>query len=95
MKVEYFATTNQKGQVVIPKKLRDELHISDSVLLHILKRGGGFYVYPVKEVIDHDSVDTSYGAVLAHTQGKWGKSKSSTRTATQELTASQSRKDAW
>jgi len=79
MKVEYFATTNQKGQVVIPKKLRDELHISDSVLLHILKRGGGFYVYPVKEVIDHDSVDTSYGAVLAQTQGAWSKRTQSPR----------------
>lgn len=95
MKVEFFATANQKGQVVIPKKLRDDLNISDSVLLHILKRGNGFYVYPVKEVIGFDQNDASYLNVLIKTKGGWGDSVKISHSHELELKASTKRKTAW
>lgn len=95
MKVEYFASTNLKGQVVIPKKLRDDLNISSSVLLHILKRGNGFYVYPIKEVIGLDPIDTSYLDILSKTKGSWDSDSSLGNKSNIELKASQARKQAW
>lgn len=95
MKIEYYSTPNSKGQVVIPKKLRDDLGITQSGLLHILKRGRGFYVYPVKEVIGAENSDLSYTAILSQTKGKWGRTDSNSHNADIELRASQNRKQAW
>ncbi|OGE81613.1 MAG: hypothetical protein A3H72_00980 [Candidatus Doudnabacteria bacterium RIFCSPLOWO2_02_FULL_48_8] len=72
MKIQHIAKTNEKGQIVIPKDLRDELGISDKVSLHLVKKGPGIYIYPVSEVIGEFDTVNSYLAILEKTQGSWG-----------------------
>ncbi|MEX1112325.1 MAG: AbrB/MazE/SpoVT family DNA-binding domain-containing protein [Candidatus Andersenbacteria bacterium] len=73
MKVGEFAKPNKKGQIVIPKKYRDELGISDEVSLNIVRRGNGLYMYPIKEVGDAVEAvnDAAYMKILNKTQGSW------------------------
>lgn len=51
MKVGYIAKPNKKGQVVIPKKLRDELGITSDTAINFILRDNGLYMYPVEEVV--------------------------------------------
>jgi len=65
------AKPNVKGQVVIPKKVRDSLGITPETLLNIVIRGQGVYIYPVREAATADQF--SYLKILEKTQGTWGK----------------------
>ncbi len=73
MKIGDIAKTNKKGQIVIPKKIREELGISEDVPLHITVRGQGVYMCPIRDVIAGDDVlhDAAYKEVLNRTQGSW------------------------
>lgn len=72
MKIQHMTKPNEKGQIVIPKDLRDELGINAKVFLHLVKKGPGIYIYPVEEVTgSFDTVD-SFAAILAKTRGGWG-----------------------
>jgi AbrB family looped-hinge helix DNA binding protein len=51
MKVGYIARPNKKGQVVIPKKLRDELGITSDTAINFVIRDNGVYMYPIEEVV--------------------------------------------
>ena len=73
MKIGEIGKLNKKGQVVIPKKYRDDLGISEDSPLHIVKRGHGVYMYPIKDVVDSSEElnDAAYTQVLKKTQGMW------------------------
>lgn len=100
MKIQHITKPNEKGQIVIPKELRDELGISEKISLHLIKQGQGIYLYPIKEVIgDFDTVD-SYAAILKKTQGTWGKETAEEKRKAKaqralELKASKLAKEAW
>ena len=73
MKVGFIAEPNKKGQIVIPKQIRDALEITADVSLNIILRGGGMYIYPIKRVITKEE-EPDLLKVLKKTQGAWANS---------------------
>jgi len=98
MKIGTIAKPNQKGQVVIPKKMRRALGIDADVSLNLVLRGNGIYIYPVQEVLTKGEKESSYLEILQKTQGAWAQenwdSLRKKRNQT-ELSASKERKQAW
>ena len=88
---------NRKGQIVIPKEMRKSLGILADTHLHLLQRGHGIYVNPVKEVTGESFHETSYPALLKETKGKWGEESDQIRIKRRkrELLASAKRKVSW
>lgn len=100
MKVGTITKSNSKGQIVIPKDIRDTLGINDSVFLNIVARGRGVYIYPIEDVSLVSDRSDSYVRILKKTQGAWGKSSAAEIARVQscrkkELAASQKRKAQW
>jgi AbrB family looped-hinge helix DNA binding protein len=98
MKIGTFTTPNEKGQIVIPKEMRDALCIDVNATLNIILAGKGIYLYPVEEFLTKAEVESSYVKLLEKTKGSWGdgygdavhKNKSQI-----ELNASKKRKKPW
>ena len=98
MKLGLITRTNQKGQLVIPKKVRDGLGINPNVYLNLLVRGKGIFIYPVEEIISKTENENSYMEILQKTQGSWEKENwnlLSRKRKTIELKASLKRKKKW
>lgn len=98
MKVGSITGVNPKGQIVIPKQIRDALGIQPGVYLNVLVRGSGIYLYPIIEALSPVEREGSYSAVLQKTKGAWGKDDwNSLRTKRRsiELKASAKRKQPW
>lgn len=98
MKVGIITKSNQKGQIVLPKKMRQGLGIEANAPLNMILRGDGIYIYPIKEVIAKGEKESSYLQILQKTQGTWLKEdwdilrKKRRKT---ELNASKKRKKIW
>jgi len=73
MKSSYISSTNVKGQIVIPKSLRDELDITPQTLLNITCSGEGLYLHPIESVINRSQtkIGGAYLALLKATVGAW------------------------
>lgn len=71
MKVGVITTINEKGQIVIPKQIRESLGVDTSLALNVILRGGGIYIYPIEEVITKIERDSIYLKILIKTQGAW------------------------
>lgn len=71
MKVGYIAKSNKKGQIVIPKEVREALGITTNASLNIVMRENALYVYPIKEVLGESEKDDSYIKILEKTKGTW------------------------
>jgi AbrB family looped-hinge helix DNA binding protein len=71
MKIVKISTTNQKGQIVIPKEIRERLNINSSTQLKIQTQGQGLYIEPIEELITAQDQEPSYPDLLKETQGKW------------------------
>jgi AbrB family looped-hinge helix DNA binding protein len=98
MKIGSFTTTNDKGQIVIPKDIRDTLGIDSHVTLNITVAGDGIYIHPVEEFITKAETESSYLQLLEKTRGTWVEEDwdelRQTKSKT-ELNASKSRKTSW
>lgn len=98
MKVGIIIEPNAKGQVVIPKKIRDDLGIKQGIFLNLQVRGGGIYLYPVEEVGTKAETNEAFLEFLQRTQGilageeYYKKEKQRRKLA---LAASASRKKTW
>lgn len=98
MKVGIITTPNIKGQIVIPKEIRDTLKIGVNVPLNLVVRGGGIYIYPVEEVVSKVESESSYLEILKKTQGSWsgdGWEKTERKRKRIELQESRKRKKQW
>lgn len=98
MKVGTFATTNDKGQLVLPKEMRNALGIDSSVTLNIVLAGKGIYVYPVEEFITKSETESSYLQLLQKTKGTWSDEnwdELQQKRSEVELRASEDRKKRW
>ncbi|OGY09424.1 MAG: hypothetical protein A2782_01225 [Candidatus Blackburnbacteria bacterium RIFCSPHIGHO2_01_FULL_43_15b] len=71
MKVGYIVTPNTKGQIVIPKKVRDFLKINENVPLNLQQVDQGIYIHPISEVVTKQETETSFTDILRKTQGAW------------------------
>lgn len=98
MKIGSFTTTNDKGQLVIPKDMRDALGIDSEVTLNLVLAGNGIYIYPVEEFITKSETESSYLHLLEKTRGTWNDEswdELQQKRSEVELKASQSRKSRW
>ncbi len=100
MKIGIISKPNQKGQVVIPKSIRDTLGITQDTSLNIVLRGNGLYIYPIDEVKGLFDDAQSYASILRKTQGSWGEESPEEKARNKahrdlELKASKLRKQQW
>jgi AbrB family looped-hinge helix DNA binding protein len=97
MKIGNIVKPNEKGQLVIPKEIRDTLGITSQTSLHIVFRGDGFYIYPIREIISEGGQENVYSKILETTRGAWlaGTGKRAAGKRTVELAASARRKRRW
>ncbi len=98
MKVGTITKPNVKGQVVIPKEMRDSLGITTDMVLNLVLVGNGIYIYPITEILTKSDSDNSYLQLLAKTKGSWSDEDWDELPKTRskfELKASQSRKNSW
>lgn len=98
MKIGSFTTPNEKGQIVIPKSMRDALGIDTDVTLNITLAGKGIFIYPVEEFVTKMEGESSYIRLLEKTKGAWKDenwNKLRENRSKIELKASRSRKKIW
>jgi len=98
MKIGTVTSTNDKGQIVIPKEIRDALGINSKVTLNMILFGNGLYIYPVEEFVTRVESESSYIYLLEKTKGTWideDWDKLENKKSEVELKASESRKSKW
>lgn len=98
MKVGNIVKPNSKGQIVIPKKVRDGLNIGQNTLLNLTVVGKGIYLEPLSEALGLTTNKELFLDILKKTQGAWHKDswdQTAKKRASIELKASQKRKKAW
>jgi AbrB family looped-hinge helix DNA binding protein len=69
--LQSFTNTNSKGQLVIPKAIREALNIDSDSLLKVEKQGQGVYIQPVAEAVPKLKMESIYEQVLQETKGSW------------------------
>ena len=98
MNLGIISQPNAKGQVVIPKKYRDELGLDEDTLLQITLQGNGVYIAPLENVSGSADSRKLFAEILKKTAGAWA-NDSWVKTAVQrkklELAASKKRKTSW
>jgi AbrB family looped-hinge helix DNA binding protein len=100
MNIGVFTKPNEKGQIVIPKEMRDELGITSDVTLNLSVSGKGIYIALVDAFISKQDREESYVKLLEKTQGGWGSDTTKDLEQEQqrravELKASEERNKAW
>ncbi len=89
---------NAKGQIVIPKRMRDELGIDENALLSLTIKGYGVYITPLERSLGTSDSRNIAIEILKKTAGTWKGdtwSKTETQRRKLELAASKKRKQAW
>ncbi|MDO8573178.1 MAG: AbrB/MazE/SpoVT family DNA-binding domain-containing protein [Candidatus Daviesbacteria bacterium] len=78
MNIGTIVTPNIKGQIVIPKKIRDGLNITKNTPLNIRVVDNGIHIHPIAEVITNAEEDKRHRVllqILKETQGAWANDK--------------------
>lgn len=71
MNIGIITKPNTKGQIVIPKNIRDTLGIGEDTPLNLVVRGNGIYIYPIAQIVAKTEKVSSYSKLLEKTQGAW------------------------
>lgn len=71
MKSGIIVTPNTKGQIVIPKKMREALGINQQVNLNLVLRTDGIFLQPIKEIIGPTENRAQFLKILEKTRGSW------------------------
>jgi AbrB family looped-hinge helix DNA binding protein len=100
MNLQPIVQTNKKGQIVIPKKIREKLGIIEGTLLQIVPRDTGIYIHPMKISPHSTHSNESFLKLLKSTAGAWGPAtpediKREKEQRRLELEASKRGKKAW
>lgn len=101
MNIGIIVTPNTKGQIVIPKKIRDDLNISAGQPFNMITSNGGIHLYPVNEVVTEEEKSNQkevFLEILKSTQGAWAGDdwpQTEKRRRKIEIKASRERKKAW
>ena len=98
MNLGTIAKSNSKGQLVIPKKIRDKLGINTDMLLNITLRGDGIFIRPLEKSLETSDSRKISLELLKKTAGAW---KDDDWQATEkkrreiELNSAKARRNAW
>lgn len=65
-------TVNVKGQIVIPKSMRDTLGITPDAPLQVSLRDKGITIQPIDQIITRMDSENTLLSVLEATRGAWG-----------------------
>lgn len=98
MNIGIISQTNEKGQIVIPKKIRDALGINKNVPLNIIQKDRGIYIHAVEIIQSQEEKNKAFLKILEKTQGTWAGDdwpETEKRRRKIELKASRRRKNAW
>ena len=98
MNIGIITKPNTKGQIVIPKNIRDTLGIKENTALNLVVRGNGIYIYPIAQIITKAESVTSYSKLLEKTQGAWAGDdwdKTEVKRRKLELKASKKMRESW
>lgn len=95
MNIGTIVTTNPKGQIVIPQKIRDALAIRPEMPLQLLMIGHSIVLHPITAVVRSIDYEDSYGVILKKTRGAWGIQQQPSTKKSLELRASARRKKSW
>lgn len=66
------ATSNVKGQIVIPKIIREALDIRPRTNFNVIVSGGGIQLHPIRTVVTLAEKNKAFLKLLEMTQGSWG-----------------------
>ncbi|MBI4599781.1 AbrB/MazE/SpoVT family DNA-binding domain-containing protein [Candidatus Uhrbacteria bacterium] len=72
MQPGYITQPNTKGQVVIPKELRERFVITDRSSVNIIPYEDGLYLHPIHSVFSKGPAASAYQKTLLKTKGSWG-----------------------
>ena len=89
---------NSKGQVVIPKKFRDELGIDEGVFVSVTLKGNAINIVPIEKSVSSKDSRALFIEVLRKTAGAWAGDdwpETEKKRRKIELAASRKRKNAW
>ena len=100
MNIGVIVNTNVKGQIVIPKRIRDSLAISPQTPLQIIQAGQSIVLHPISDVVRRTDSKDTWRDVLEMTAGSWGEANEKTNQADEarkrrELAAAKKRKASW
>jgi AbrB family looped-hinge helix DNA binding protein len=99
MKIGKITTTNKKGQIVIPKKIRDQLSLNADVPINIFVRGNTICLKPIDKLLAKFESEEIYEKILQKTQGAWSEDKTWDETQKRreaiELDEAKKRKNQW
>jgi len=101
MNLGIISTPNTKGQIVIPKKYRDQLGINSDTPLNIVSQNQGIFIHLLKNtsVSSQKTQKDIFSDILDKTKGSWAKEnwqeweKTEKRKRKIELKASQKRQN--
>ena len=71
MKAKNITSTNAKGQIVIPKEIRDKLGITPQIPLYVTAKKNGVYIQPIQNLVTQPEDNQAYLKLLDKTQGAW------------------------
>lgn len=71
MKIGTITKPNSKGQIVIPRGMRDVLGINPEVPLNLVLMMDGIFLQPIKEVIGQTENNAQFLKILERTKGNW------------------------
>ncbi len=70
--IQHIAQPNTKWQIVIPKKVRDELGLSSPIPMTIHAENGRVHMTPLEQPKSHQFNREKLIAALAKARGMWG-----------------------
>ncbi|HLE50098.1 MAG TPA: AbrB/MazE/SpoVT family DNA-binding domain-containing protein [Patescibacteria group bacterium] len=62
---------NSKGQIVIPKKFRQELNIDENVFVNLILRSDGVLITPLNKSTASSDSKIIFQEILRSTSGAW------------------------
>lgn len=98
MNIGTIVTPNIKGQIVIPKKIRDGLNITKNTSLNLTVEAGTILLHPVDEVVTKLPGEINRIKIWETTAGAWAGDdwpQTAERRREIELEASKKRKMVW
>lgn len=71
MNLGNIVSPNEKGQIVIPKEIRDAMGIISGSYLQLIYSGSSIILNPIKAVVTVQDLESSYKDILKKTAGTW------------------------